>query len=404
MPTYLYTAISQSGKSFSGSKTAKSKRVLAASLRSEGLVLTSADEEKKASPLLQKLQISIGGVSVKDKLFLVRNLKVLISAGVGLPKALSILADQTGNGQLKKGLNEMREQIVRGETLAQAMGHHANIFPDLFQSMVQVGEESGTLEDVLMHLALQLEREHELKSRIQGALLYPAVVLTAMSAVGITMLVVVVPELAKTFGDLGVPLPLTTRIIIAVGEFLKQFWYIAVGIGVAGIIALRWGAKTSAGGKLLDAFFLRLPFLSELFHKTNAAIIIRTLSSLIAAGVPLLRALSITSSVVRSASFRHSLTAAAEEVRKGAKLSEALQPYEDLYPINVLQMVQVGEETGQTAEVLAKLADFFEEEVANATKNIATVIEPLLMLIIGGVVGFFAISMIQPMYGMLGSI
>ena len=234
--------------------------------------------------------------------------------------------------------------------------------------------------------------------------MYPAVVITAMFGVGALMLILVVPMLAVTFEDLGVDLPLTTRIIIFLGDMLSRFWFIVFpGIFGAGIVVLRL-TRTSSGKRMFDALVLRLPILGNIIRKTNAALMIRTLSALISAGVPIVRGLEIASKVVGNVHFQDSLVVASDKVAKGEKLSDTLRKYTNLYPIMVPQMIAVGEETGETGSILRKLAEFFEGEVSQITKNLTSIIEPILMLIIGAAVGFFAISMIQPMYGMLGSL
>jgi type IV pilus assembly protein PilC len=298
----------------------------------------------------------------------------------------------------------MREKVMQGETLSLAMSRHSAIFSDLFLNMIKAGEESGTMEGVLSHLTLQLEREHDLKSKIQGALVYPAVVVVAMVGVGVIMLVSVVPNLAKTFKELGVALPATTRFVIGLGDFLSHQWYIALLLFLVGAFALWRALKSKKGKWFVDGLILRLPLFSSLVQKINSAFFARTLSSLIGAGIPIVKSLEITSTVLDNGHFRKALESAAEQVRKGAKLSQSLKGSGKLYPLVVLQMLEVGEETGQTGEILAKLADFFEDEVNAITKNIASVIEPVLMLFIGALVGFFAVSMIQPMYSVLGSI
>ena len=260
------------------------------------------------------------------------------------------------------------------------------------------------MEGVLSHLTLQLEREHDLRSKIQGALMYPAVVVTAMIGVGVIMLVGVVPNLAKTFKELGVALPPTTRFVIGLGDFLSHQWYIALLLFLVVVFA-SWRALKSKQGKwFIDGLMLRLPLFSSLVRKINSAFFARTLSSLIGAGIPIVKSLEITSTVLDNGRFRRALEDAALQVRKGAKLSQSLKSSGKLYPLVVLQMLEVGEETGQTGEILAKLADFFEEEVNAITKNMASIIEPVLMLLMGAVVGFFAVSMIQPMYSMLGAV
>ena len=391
MPQYFYTAASLQGEKITGSEEAASERDLARSLHEKGYVLTKVASGRHPDAKRTFLQLLEGlfSVPLSEKLLFMRNLKVMVQAGVPLPKALEILSLQTGSKQLKGAITDMR---------------HRTIFSDLFLNMIKAGEESGTMEGVLSHLTLQLEREHDLRSKIQGALMYPAVVVTAMIGVGVIMLVGVVPNLAKTFKELGVALPPTTRFVIGLGDFLSHQWYIALLLFLVVVFA-SWRALKSKQGKwFIDGLMLRLPLFSSLVRKINSAFFARTLSSLIGAGIPIVKSLEITSTVLDNGRFRRALEDAALQVRKGAKLSQSLKSSGKLYPLVVLQMLEVGEETGQTGEILAKLADFFEEEVNAITKNMASIIEPVLMLLMGAVVGFFAVSMIQPMYSMLGAV
>lgn len=406
MPTYFYTATSLQGEKITGTENAKSERDLARSLHERGYIITKVTSDEQKNPRLKFLQMLEGffTVSLSEKLLFMRNLKVMVEAGVALPKTLEILALQTGSPQLKHALADIREKVLQGEMLSVAMSRHPAVFPDLFVNMIRAGEESGTMEGVLSHLTLQLEREHDLKSKIQGALMYPAVVVVAMVGVGIIMLVSVVPNLAKTFKELGVALPPTTRFVIGLGEFLGHQWYIALLVFLVAAFALYRALKSKKGKWFVDGLVLRIPLFSSLVQKINSAFFARTLSSLIGAGIPIVKSLEITSTVLNNGRFRKALEDAAEQVRKGAKLSQSLKSSGKLYPLVVLQMLEVGEETGQTGEILAKLADFFEEEVNIITKNFASVIEPVLMLFMGAMVGFFAVSMIQPMYSILSSV
>ncbi len=402
MPQYFYTAISKLGEKITGEEMAKDEKDLARILYEKGLILTLAkDKEKKRA---WNVSLNLFGVSVTEKLIFIRNLKVMVGAGVSLPRALEVLSEQAKNPELHKALEQIKEKILKGEALSGAMAGYPRIFSELFISMVKVGEEWGTLENVLSQLNLQLEKQHELQSKVMGALTYPAVIMVAMVGIGILMLVVVVPNLAQTFKDLGAQLPLTTRFIIGLGTFLTKRWYVVLGIFALLVAGLFKMLHTKTGKNAIDKALLKLPIVSGIVHKTNSAMMLRTLSSLIASGVPIVRALEITSHVLGNAQYRETLEKSAAEVKKGAKLSDTLRPYKKLYPVLVIQMMEVGEETGQTAEVLAKLAEFFEDEVTQLTQNLASIIEPVLMLLIGAVVGFFAISMIQPMYSVLGSI
>jgi len=407
MPKYFFQAKSQKGENYSDSREAKDKQDLSRALHQEGYVLISVTEKnskKKNSPNFWQSVFSFGRVSLKDKMMLTRNLKVMISAGISIPRALITLADQTKNKKFKKSLLEISEKIVKGENFSDSLAFYPDIFPQLFCSMVKVGEESGTLEKNLDILAKQMEREHALKAKIQEALVYPAVIVTAMVGIGIMMLIVVVPKLAKTFEELEAELPLTTKIVIGLGTFLSERWYLVLAILVICFGFLRMVLKTKKGKKEIDTLVLKLPVISPIIKKTNAAHMIRTLSSLVAAGVPMVRSLEIISETMDNFYYKKAVMSAIENVKKGEKLSSALEPYQNLFPLTVIQMVEVGEETGETSSILEKLGDFYEEEISQATKNLTAVIEPVLMLIVGGVVGFFAISMIQPMYSMLSSI
>ena len=406
MPTYFYTAIAGTGEKVSGSEVAQDERSLARILQGKGYLLTTAKTEQakkrlfSSSSLLGKLR----PVSLGDKLLFIRNLQVMVSAGIPLPRALDILSAQARNGNFRKILLDVKQKVVEGQSLSEAMREHPVVFSELFTNMIKVGEESGTLEQVLGQLTLQLERLHELRSKVVGALIYPAIVIVAMIGVGTLMLILVVPKLADTFQELEVPLPLTTRIVIGVGTFLAERWYIAFPAMLALLAVAFRLIKTKPGRRILHRFLLKTPVFGNIIRKTNSALMTRTLSSLIASGVPIVRSLEITSQVVGNVYFQDSLSACAQNVGKGGKLSSSLKEYEHLYPIVVVQMVEVGEETGETGHILGKLAEFYEEEVGQITKNLTSIIEPILMLAVGVAVGFFAISMIQPMYGMLSAI
>lgn len=406
MPTYFFTAKSQENQSYSGTQEAKDERDLARTLRREGYVLISAFLTE-AKTKRRKIGFSfpfLGGVPLKDKVIFVRNLKVMISAGVSLPKALKTLALQSTKKKLRKALLEISEEIIKGRSFADSLVDYPSIFSELFCNMVKVGEESGTLEKNLDILSRQMEREQELKSTIQGAMMYPAVIIGAMMGIGVLMLIMVVPQLAKTFEELELELPLTTKIVIALGSFLTKRWYLVILFLIVFSFLIQLILKIRIGKKTIDTLVLKIPIIASIVRRTNAAYTVRTLSSLLASGVPLVRSLAIISNTLGNFHFRQAITQAVDKVKKGEKLSQALKPYQSLYPASVIQMIEVGEETGETTTILDKLGDFFEEEVANATKNLAAVIEPILMLFIGAVVGFFAVSMVQPMYSMLQAI
>ncbi len=405
MPKYFYTAKSLKGESKTGTLEVKDIHQLAKKLREQGFILIKAETETETAKK-RKFEIALpfGGVSSTEKIFFTRNLRVMLASGLSLPRALHILADQSKSKKLRKALLGVREEIAKGKSFSGSLSKHPDIFSELFLSMVKMGEEAGTLEEVLKILSQQMEREHELSSKIKGAMIYPAVIICAMLGIGLMMLIMVVPQLAETFEALNVELPATTKLVIGLGTFLVEKWYLVILILIF-LIFIFWRLlKTKKGKAVIDALLLRVPIISPIIRKTNSASMIRTLSSLISSGVPIVRSLEVVSGTLGNVYFKESIREAAEKVRKGEKLSEALKPYQNLYPLIVVQMIAVGEETGETSNILAQLAAFFEEEVGRATENLTSVIEPVIMLIIGAAVGFFAISMVQPIYSMLGGL
>lgn len=405
MSKYSYVAKSIQGEEKTGILDVKDEYQLARILKEQGFILVNAKITESLP--LKKFAISLpffNNVSLVDKLMFVRNLQVMVSSGLPLPRALDSLSSQVRNKKFKKALLDIKDKVMKGESFSECLKFYPDIFSELFQNMVKVGEESGTLDQVFSVLSRQLERDYDLRSKIKGAMTYPAVIMVAMVGIGFLMLVLVVPKLTATFEELNVQLPLTTQLVINAGNFLAQKWYFAIAMMVVFIFVFLQILKMQSVKKGMDFLFLRLPAISVLIKKINTAYTARTLSSLIASGVSLVRSLEITAGVVNNFYFKKILLQSADQVKKGKKLSEALQLCGNIYPSTFCQMLQVGEETGETAGILAKLADFFENEVSETTKNLASIIEPILMLFIGAIVGFFAISMIQPMYSMLGGI
>jgi type IV pilus assembly protein PilC len=404
MPRYFYKAKSLKGEDKSGFLEAKDTHQLSQKLHAQGFILIKAESEEKTKKKKFELSFFSYGIPITEKMFFIRNLQVMIAAGLPLPRAIKILSRQAKNKKFRSALLDVQQKLMQGKSLSESLGYYPNIFSNLFKSMVEVGEESGTLEKVLHTLAVQMEKEYSLRSKVKSAAIYPIVIICAMIGVGILMLIMVIPKLAETFEEFNLELPIATKIVIGLGMFLSRNWHL-VFIGIIFlIIILRQFLKVGMIKRAMDAASLRLPIISPIIKATNSAYTARTLSSLIAAGTPLPKALEITSGTLGNFYFKEAMNEAAKKVRKGSKLSEVLATYKNVYPLIIIQMMSVGEETGETSNVLSELARFFEEEVSNATKNLASVIEPILMIIIGITIGFFAVSMIQPMYSMLGAI
>ncbi len=402
MAQFNFSAKSIDGKEIKGTREVEDEYQLARALRQEGFILASALRSDRKTVSLARF---FGrGVSLKEKIFFCKNLQVMSSAGLSLPRAVGILADQTANRSFSKVLAEVKNQLIKGESFSEALGKYPNIFSEFFCSMAKVGEETGTLANVLSITAGQMEKEYALKSKIKGAMVYPAVILVAMIGIGVLMLATVVPQLAATFEDLKVELPMTTKFIIGMGKFTESYWWMVILViaGIAGIVSRL--LKTSGGKKVIDDILLKFPAIAPIIRNVNSAYTLRNLSALVAGGVSLPRALVITSDTVSNVNYTAALLAIEARVKKGEKFSEAIRDFSYLYPATMIQMVKVGEETGETSNILIKLAEFYENEVDEQTKNFAAVVEPMLMIVIGAAVGFFAVSMVQPMYSMMDAI
>lgn len=412
MPLYNYNARSASGEEKKGQKEARDEFDLANILRQENTFLiysapvTETPSSKKAGDLINKILKFVKfkrGVPTAERMMFSRNLSVMIGAGLALTRALEILGQQTTNSTLKEALRSIAAEIQKGKQFSDALSMHPDTFSDLYVNMVRSAEIAGNLEDILKLLAKQLKKDYDLKRKIRGAFMYPLVILSALVGIGILMMLFVVPSLSKTFMELGVPLPITTRIIIAISDFGVQYWYLFILIIAGFIYSVVLFFRTKIGKNVADTILLKIPIISPLTKKINSARFARTLSSLLEGGVPIIKSLEITSKAIPNHYYHQSLKSAIEEVQKGRPLSESLARYPDLYPPLVTQMIAVGEETGAVSDILKRLALFFEIEVSQTTKNMSTIIEPFLMIIIGIIVGFFAISMMQPMYSIVNA-
>ncbi len=403
MPVYSYTIKTKTGETQSGLKEAPSKESLAKDFSEKGFVII-AIEEKKDSGLMRKNLNFFSKVSLIEKMVFTKNLAVMVGAGVPIVKALNVLSEQAKSQLFKDTIKSICNDVQKGESLAESMSKHKTVFPEIYISMIKIGEISGNLQNVLNNLALQMKKDHEILSRVKGAMIYPAVILTAMVGIGILMMAVVVPSLAQTFNDLGAELPASTQFVISFSEFLLSYWYIALILFILFLLAVRYFLKTETGKKSFDFLILNTPVFGELSRKLNSARFSRILATLIDSGVSIVDALDILSKTLTNYFFSASVLEAKKEIQKGKQLNDILKNYKKIYPGLVIQMVEVGEETGKLTTVISQLAEFYEEEVDNTTRNLSTIIEPILMIIIGSAVGFFAISMITPMYDVLNTI
>lgn len=402
---FHYKALNKKREIIEGNKKAINEFELQKILKDEGISLLSAEPIAKFSFRAVWIKISnLGRVSTHEKIIFNRNLGAMIEAGLSLSRALGVMYKQTKNPKLKKILNFVSEEVKKGSSLSDAMSHFPEIFPSLMISMIQSGEESGNLIEALNVVAGQMEKNYTLQKKIRGAMIYPAVIISVMILIGIFMLIYVVPTLTKTFGELNVDLPASTQFIIDVSDFLQNNLFTSILLIICLSIFIFLLLKTKNGKRMKDWFFLHIPLIAPLVKEVNAARTTRTLSSLLSAGVPFVRSLQIVGEVVQNSYYKEIILRAEKNIQLGLPISKVFREAEKFYPIFVSEMMIVGEETGELGAMLLKVATFYEEEVEQKTKNMSTIIEPFLMVIVGIVVGFFAISMISPMYSLVDTI
>lgn len=402
----FYSAKNYTGETKQGELDVKNERELATELRADGFILTSfkeikSDDDNKAQVKFLNRFIRI---SLTDKLMFARNLSVMIASGLPLSRAIKNIALQTEKKKFAEILGKIFEEIQAGNSFADALMKYPGIFDDLFVNMVRVGEVSGNLEEVLNILALQLEKEHELMSKVKGAMTYPAVILTVMIGIGIIMLTYVLPKLMSVFSDMDVVLPASTRFIIALSNVFKNHGILVALAFFLIIIFLRFFMMTEIGKKTLGFLLINTPAVKNIVIKVNCSRFARIYSSLLKSGVSSVESLKILSDTLTNYYYQNAMKDCVVKIQKGIALSSIIDKYPKIFPVLVSQMIQVGEETGKTETVLLKLAEFYEDEVSQITKNMSSIIEPILMVFIGAAVGFFAISMLQPMYSIMDNI
>ncbi|MFH0969057.1 MAG: type II secretion system F family protein [Patescibacteria group bacterium] len=405
MPKFYFTAKSFDGKFRDGEAEARDERTLAQSLRSEGFLMTSIkslSSEKKEAGI--KFLDRFFGVPLKEKMMFARNLSVMIASGLPISKGIKNLSIQTKNKKFKKILVEINEELQKGTSLNESLKKYPAVFSDLFVSMVKVGETGGTLEETLNMVATQLEKEHDLISKIRGAMMYPSVILVAMTGIGILMITFILPKLMGVFKDMNVDLPPTTKAMIGISDFLRNHSIISVISFLIFLIVMKlfWGSRS--GKKFFGLVAIKLPLIKNIIIKVNCARFARIYSSLLKSGISVIDALKICSDTLGNYYYKKAINDSIDKVQKGIALSNIISSYPNIFPPLVYQMVEVGEETGKIEAVLMKLAEFYEEEVEQITKNMSSIIEPVLMLIIGSAVGLFAVSMLQPMYSLMDNI
>lgn len=405
MAQFNVTATTKEGDSYDEILDAPDRFTVYRDIRARGDRVTRVKEVGKRSLFsLRALNEAFQGVSTDEKVILVRNLAAMLEAGLTSSRALAVMERQTPNVRLRSIIGSLIGEVRSGSTLSAGFAKFPTVFSPLMVSMSHAGEESGKLADSLRSVANQMARASALKKKIRGALMYPTIVLLAMAGIAVLMLIYVVPTLTATFAELGADLPPTTKFVIGASTFLATHTILSL-LGMVIVVAAFIAAlRTPQGRRAVDYLMLKIPLFHNLVMETNSARTARTLSSLLSAGVDMVLAISIARDVVGNSFYQKVLKEAEESVTKGGTISATFEKFPKLYPPLMAEMIAVGEETGRLSDLLSETAEFYETSVENQTKDLSTIIEPLLMLFIGAGVGFFAVSMIAPIYSLSNAI
>jgi type IV pilus assembly protein PilC len=403
---FKFKAIKKNGERYEGTRESQSRFSLYNELKTDGETLISAEELNKDRVILflYKTFPFLGSVSMSQKIAFAKNLSAMTKAGLSLSRALSVIERQTNNSHFKNIVEGINLEIKKGKTLSEAFKTYPNVFSNLFVSMSKAGEESGSLSEALANVSTQMDKTYRLQKKVKGAMIYPGVIISVMLVVGILMFIFVVPGITATFKDLNTELPGSTKLIIAMSDFFTNHWLLAILIILAIASGIYFSLKTVFGKKAVDKLVIKLPLVGDLVKEANAARVSRTMSSLLTAGVPVANSIQITKDMVSNHYYKQVLEEAAKVVEKGENISSVFMKNPTLYPTFVGEMMSVGEETGNMASMLLEVAVFYENDVEERTKDLSTIIEPVLMVIIGAAVGFFALSMVTPIYSVMDNI
>lgn len=395
MATYVFRAIDVAGASAKGEVEAASKQAVADQLKARGLVVVDISDKHSS----KELNITLfERMKAADLTVATRQLATMVASGMTLLRALYVLEEQTESRPLREAIVGVRKDVEAGLLFSAALARHPKIFSPLYVAMVESGEGGGRLDEALLRVADQLEKDDALRRQVKSAMVYPTVIFSFAAIVLIAMVAFLVPVFQKTFEEFGSDLPAITRVTVGLSDLITGRWYLLLGGLAAAIVAFRRWKRSSWGRPQWDRIRLHFPFkIGPVVQKISLARWSRTLSSLVAAGVPILQAIEITGRTAGNAVVEKAMDDVTASVKSGGTISAPLKEI-DVFPAMVVQMVGVGEETGALETMLAKVADFYEDEVAAAVKGLTSLLEPLMIIVVGSIVGFIVISMYMPLF------
>ena len=402
VPTYRYSAMDTTGRNVNGTLEADSLELVRAKLADLSYhILTIRETRGRAG--IQDWFNGIQRVKLRDLVMFSRQFATMIDAGLSVVKCLDILQKQSRNPKMKDVIGEVKRDVGGGMSLTEALQRHPRIFSPLYVNMIRSAETAGILDQVLDRLSTFLEKEQETRNKIKAAMMYPAVVFCFAVLMLIALLFFVLPKFKGIFETMGLELPLTTRLLLNSSGYITTYWYIALVVLVGGVVLVKTLARTDKGKHAIDAAKLRLPVFGDLILKTSVSRFARTFGTLISSGVPVLRALEIVADTAGNRVISDTVLRARISIKEGEKISTPLFGSK-IFPVMVTQMIAVGEETGRLDQMLVKVSNFYDEEVDSTLKSLTSLIEPLMIVGLGFIVGFIAVSVISPIYSLVGSL
>ncbi len=396
MPNFTYSARDSKGKELKGKLEARDAQAVVEILQDKGLVVVNVKE--KASIDLEELgQVNIGGVPMKDKVVFMRQLATMVGAGLPLTRGLQVLEQQIANPMFKKVITQVKSSVEAGKSLADSFRNADEIFDDITINLIEAGESSGNLDDILNKLAIELEESKKLQGKLKGALTYPVILLLIIVGVMVLMMLVLVPAMGDIYSEFGGELPTITRVMVSMSDFFMKYWWALLVALLGMIIGFKVWIDTPKGKRSWNKIILRIPIMGQIISKMQIAQFTRILGLLLSSGLPIIRALELTAMSLSNEMFKEVVIEAKDEVEKGGSLALPIAR-SDYYPLIVSSMIAVGEETGELDNVLAKVSQYYKEEVDQATENMSSLLEPIFLVIMGLAVAFISLGVYTPMF------
>lgn len=401
MPVYKYKAVTYDGKKVQGQYSASSKIEVINMLKSDNIYPIEINEVISSKDI-KDLKI-FNRVKIKDIAVFCRQFYTMLNSGVTIVNCLEVLRCQTENKKLKKTLGQVYESVQKGMTLSEALKRHKDVFPELLINMVEAGEVSGNLDTILNRMAIHYEKENKISNKIKSAMMYPLVLSIVATVVVVFLLTVVMPTFISMFQQSGTTLPTPTLVLLGISDIIKNYWYIIIAIITGLVYLFKKYYETERGRAYIDKLKFRIPILNGVITKIITSRFTRTLSTLLASGVSLIKALDIVSKIVGNKVIEEGINKVKDEVRRGMDLASPIDKL-GVFPPMVVSMIKIGEESGSLDEILDKTANFYDDEVEASLQKMTSLIEPIMIIIMALIVGFIVISMVLPMFDMINTV